>query len=166
MNGIQHAFSVFLIISALVVVVALPQARADAHDLVILYGRVMDPETGFDGVRNVGIKGGKIVTITSKGIGGKETINAKGLVVAPGFIDTHFHSLTPHGVKLALRNGVTTGMDLELGALEIDKWYDEKEKTFQYTFDILAYTDLLWNDYHCFICSHRLKHCFTCRMVR
>ena len=129
MNGIQYAFSVFLIISALAVVVALPQARADAHDLVILYGRVMDPETGFDGVRNVGIRGGKIVTITSKGIGGKESINAKGLVVAPGFIDTHFHSLTPHGVKLALRNGVTTGMDLELGALEIDKWYDEKEKT-------------------------------------
>ena len=36
---------------------------AQDYDIVILNGRVMDPETGFDGGRNVGIKDGKITTI-------------------------------------------------------------------------------------------------------
>ena len=33
-------------------------------DVVILNGRVMDPETNFDGIRNVGVKDGKIAIIT------------------------------------------------------------------------------------------------------
>ncbi|MGB5280145.1 MAG: hypothetical protein WBN37_02395, partial [Arenicellales bacterium] len=60
-------------------------------DIVILNGRVMDPETLFDDVANVGIKDGRIATITKQQIKGKETINAKGHVVSPGFIDTHYH---------------------------------------------------------------------------
>ena len=39
-------------------------------DVVILNGRVMDPETDFDAVRNVGIKNGKITTITKEKIDG------------------------------------------------------------------------------------------------
>ena len=39
-------------------------AHAQDYDLVINNGRVMDPETNFDGVRNVGIKEGKVVAIT------------------------------------------------------------------------------------------------------
>ena len=98
---------------------------ADAHDLVILNGRVMDPETNFDGVRNVGIKDGKIVTITEDKIKGKETIDAKGHVVAPGFIDTHVHVVDlPFGQKLMLRDGVTTPLDLEVGAYPVDRFYD------------------------------------------
>jgi N-acyl-D-glutamate deacylase len=60
-------------------------AMAVDYDVVINNGRVMDPETNFDGVRNVGIKDGKIVAITEDAITGKETIDAKGHVVAPGF---------------------------------------------------------------------------------
>ncbi len=56
-------------------------------DIVINNGRVMDPETEFDGIRNVGIKDGKIVTITEEKITGKETIAAAGHVVALGFIE-------------------------------------------------------------------------------
>ena len=48
----------------------------------------MDPETGFDGIRNVGIKDGVIASITEDDIVGTESIDASGHVVAPGFIDT------------------------------------------------------------------------------
>lgn len=100
-------------------------ANAQEYDLAIMNGRVMDPETQYDAVANVGINGGRIVVITEKKIDGKETIDARGLVVAPGFIDTHFHWTRPIGYKLALRDGVTTAMDLEAGAYgpRVDEWY-------------------------------------------
>jgi len=98
-------------------------------DLVILNGRVMDPETELDAVRNVGIKDGKIVVVTAQTIEGAETIDAKDLVVAPGFIDTHYHAVDVFATKMALRDGVTTGMDLEAGSFKVKEWYDEKAKT-------------------------------------
>ena len=97
------------------------------YDVVILNGRVMDPETKTDKVLNVGIKDGIIKTLTDKKIEGKETINAKGLVVAPGFIDTHIHGITKLGRKLLL-DGVTTAFATEFGVLDIDKFYDERKK--------------------------------------
>lgn len=100
---------------------------AQDYDIVILDGRVMDPETKFDGVRNVGVKDGKIASITQEAIKGKEMIDAKGHVVAPGFIDTHTHSSDKFSIKMSMMDGVTTGMDMELGALNIDAWY-EREK--------------------------------------
>jgi len=104
-------------------------AAAQDYDLVVLNGRVMDPETMHDAVANIGVKDGKIVAITKDKITGKETINATGLVVAPGFIDTHYHAVDPFGVRMALRDGVTTGMDLEQGATSIAKWYEDKAAT-------------------------------------
>ncbi len=99
-------------------------AQAKDYDLVILNGRVMDPESGLDEVRNVGIKDGRIVAVTKKAITGKETIDATGHVVAPGFIDGHVHTTDlPLGQKAALRDGVTSAMELEGGGLPIDRWY-------------------------------------------
>ena len=100
------------------------EGREDTmYDVVILGGRVMDPETGFDAVANVGVSGGWIVRITEKEIRGKETIDAKGLVVAPGFVDLEQHGLSAWGIKTNLRDGATTQMDFEIGALNIDEWY-------------------------------------------
>ncbi|WP_074225147.1 amidohydrolase family protein [Algoriphagus halophilus] len=97
-------------------------------DLVILNGRVMDPETNFDGVQNVGVLDGKIALITEEAINGKETIDATGHVVAPGFIDIHSHiSDFPFGQKLSLRDGVTTPLDMEAGAYPVDAWYAKLE---------------------------------------
>lgn len=97
-------------------------------DVAILNGRVMDPETNFDGVRNVGVLDGKIALITEGSISGKETIDATGHVVAPGFIDFHHHIVNiPFGQKLALRDGITTPLDMEGGAYPIDIWYGKLE---------------------------------------
>ena len=106
-----------------------PLAYADDYDLVILGGRVMDPESMYDDVANVGIKDGRIATITKQKITGSETIKAKGLVVAPGFIDTHYHAVDVFASKMALRDGVTTGMDLELGAFNVKDWYAAKAES-------------------------------------
>jgi hypothetical protein len=102
-------------------------ASSEEYDIVILNGRVMDPETKFDGIRNVGIKDGKIVTITKRKISGKETVEATGHVVAPGFIDTHVHSSDKFSIKMSMMDGVTTGLDLELGVVNVADWY-EREK--------------------------------------
>ena len=80
-----------IVVAALSVLASVP-VQAKDYDLVILNGRVMDPESGLDAVRNVGVKNGKIAKVTKKKIEGKETIDAKGHVVAPGFIDGHAHT--------------------------------------------------------------------------
>ncbi|MEZ9322480.1 MULTISPECIES: amidohydrolase family protein [Vibrio] len=101
-------------------------AFAADYDLVIENGRVMDPESMLDAVLNVGIKDGQIIKITAEKLDGDETIDATNQVVAPGFIDTHFHSLDGLSIKLAALDGVTTGMDLEVGAIRVGEWYEEK----------------------------------------
>jgi N-acyl-D-glutamate deacylase len=103
-------------------------AQGQDYDLVILNGRVMDPESGLDAVRNVGVKDGKIAKVTEKSIKGKKTIDATGHVVAPGFVDGHVHTVDiPLGQKALLRDGVTTTLDLEVGALPVDRWYADLE---------------------------------------
>ncbi|KXX67621.1 amidohydrolase family protein [Flammeovirga sp. SJP92] len=102
--------------------------KTTGFDVVILNGRVMDPETDFDEIRNVGIKDGQIEIITLENISGKDTIDATGHVVAPGFIDIHSHiSDVPFGQKISLRDGVTTPLDMEAGAYPVDSWYGKLE---------------------------------------
>lgn len=112
--------------SVLAIALGMPAMAAD-YDVVINNGRVMDPETNFEGVRNVGIKDGKIAAITEDVIEGQEIIDASGHVVAPGFIDTHQHATDQFSRKVNLRDGLTTQMDFEAGAGDIARWYAEAE---------------------------------------
>ncbi|HKQ88314.1 MAG TPA: hypothetical protein VJS43_16260, partial [Candidatus Acidoferrales bacterium] len=85
--------------------------QAQHYDVVIANGRVMDPETRLDAVRNVGITGGKIAAISAAPLGGRTMLDAKGLVVAPGFIDMHEHGQEERNYEFQAHDGVTTSLE-------------------------------------------------------
>ena len=87
----------------------------------------MDPESGLDAVRNVGISGGKIRAISANILQGKTTLDAKGLVVAPGFIDMHEHGQEPRNYQFQAHDGVTTSLELEAGTADVASWYADRE---------------------------------------
>lgn len=106
--------------------------EAETYDMVIANGRVLDPESQLDGIRNVGIKQGLITKISTAPLKGDRLIDATGHIVSPGFVDTHNHGAsTTHGGKLSLRGGVTTGMDLEAGSMNVAQWYAERKNKWQ-----------------------------------
>lgn len=86
-----------------------------SYDVVIHGGRVIDPETNLDAVRDVGITGERITAVSTATLKGKRVIDATGLVVAPGFIDLHQHQQDSAGYVLKAMDGVTTAMEMETG---------------------------------------------------
>jgi N-acyl-D-aspartate/D-glutamate deacylase len=109
---------------------ATPATRAQPSgplDVVLAGGRVMDPATGLDAVRHVGLRGGAIAAISATPLTGTTTVDVSGLVVAPGFIDPHAHAQTLEGNRFQARDGVTTALELESGALPMDDWYRSRE---------------------------------------
>src|ERR1700685_4768956 len=100
---------------------------AQQFDLVLEGGRVMDPETGLDAVRNVGIRDGKIVRISSEALSGRRVIHAAGLVVAPGFIDLHQHGQEMESQRVKALDGVTTALELEIGAPDVGQFLKSKQ---------------------------------------
>jgi N-acyl-D-aspartate/D-glutamate deacylase len=100
---------------------------AQQYDLVLEGGRVLDPETGLDGVRNVGVRDGKIVRISSETLSGRRVLHASGLVVAPGFIDLHQHGQDLASQRLKALDGVTTALELEIGAPDVAQFLKAKE---------------------------------------
>ena len=97
------------------------------EDLVLVGGRVMDPETGLDGVRHVVIRDGRIIAITEEAPAGGTQLDASGLVVAPGFIDLHAHGQDMVSNRFQAADGVTTAMDLEIGYYPIAEWYRSRK---------------------------------------
>ncbi len=98
------------------------------YDWVIERGRVIDPETGLDAVRDIGIKGDRIAAISEDPLEGTKTLNAAGHIVAPGFIDLHAHGQTPTAAWMQAFDGVTTALELESGLLPIGQFYAETER--------------------------------------
>jgi len=85
-------------------------------------GRVIDPETGLDAVWDVLVRAGRIEAVAAPGelpAAGAEVRDVRGLVVAPGFIDLHSHTNSLAGQWLQLCDGVTTALELEIGAVPV-----------------------------------------------
>jgi N-acyl-D-aspartate/D-glutamate deacylase len=100
---------------------------AQQYDLVIEGGRVLDPESGLDAVRNVGINAGKVARVSSEPLRGKKVIAAAGLVVAPGFIDLHQHGQDIDSQRVKAFDGVTTALELEIGVPDVAEFLARKQ---------------------------------------
>ena len=99
---------------------------AQQYDIVLEGGSVMDPETGLDAVRNVGIRDGKIASISVTPLSGRRVIHAAGLVVAPGFIDLHQHGQNLASERVKAFDGVTTALEMEIGAPDVTRFLQAK----------------------------------------
>lgn len=115
-----------------------------SYDTAINNGRVIDPETGLDAVRHIGIKNGQITRISTRPLRGKTTIDATDLIVAPGFIDYHWHCPAQACYEIGLKDGLTSAMDLEFGALgsQINDWYAKRENAARINFGTSASVEL------------------------
>jgi dihydroorotase len=114
--------SIRVLISALILSLTLPaqSIAQEVYDVVILGGRVMDPETGRDEIANVGITGERIQAITVDDIRGRKTIDASGQIVAPGFIDilaSMRFDKAAHEFKIG--DGVTTVLGMHGGPIDV-----------------------------------------------
>ena len=116
-----------LIIGPFMPVLSVPAQSAAEFDIVLANGRVMDPESNLDAVRNIGIRAGKIAAISARPLRGRTVVDVKGLVVAPGFIDLHSHGQDDENYRYKARDGVTTALELEVGVSPVAAWYAQRD---------------------------------------
>jgi N-acyl-D-aspartate/D-glutamate deacylase len=114
-------------ITAMVLLAAVTACtQSPSYDLVVANGRVIDPESGLDAVRHVGITGGRIAAVSEKALAGTRVIDAANHVVAPGFIDLHEHGQQEDSYRMMVRDGVTSALELEVGTPDIAKFYADR----------------------------------------
>ncbi len=118
-----------LVLLILTVAACSPSVKVTTgFDVVIYGGQVMDPESGTDAVLNIGIIDGTIRALTKDSLSGNRNINARGLVVSPGFVDLHCHGMTNDAFALMVQDGVTTGLELEVGTGNVNQWYEDQSE--------------------------------------
>ena len=88
-------------------------AQATRYDLVIKGGRVIDPASRLDAVRDLAIAGGRVAAVAQNvDAGAASVIDARGKLVVPGLIDIHTHAARSNdGPPLLLKDGVTGWID-------------------------------------------------------
>jgi predicted amidohydrolase YtcJ len=92
-------------------------------DIVLRGGRVIDPETGLDEIRDVAISGGTITEIGTALGPAPVDVSVAGHVVTAGFIDLHSHTNDIPGLRLRVLDGVTTALELEAGVTPVESAY-------------------------------------------
>jgi N-acyl-D-glutamate deacylase len=112
------------LVAAVATLLAVASTAQSGFDLVVANGRVIDPETGLDAVRSIGIRGGRIEAMSTTPLQARAVLDATGLVVAPGFIDLHAHGQNLPAARMQAFDGVTTALELESGTLPVAAAYD------------------------------------------
>jgi N-acyl-D-aspartate/D-glutamate deacylase len=120
-GAVMHKLILFLFL------LATPFLSAQQYDVVLEGGRIVDPETGLDGVRNVGIRAGKIARISATPLSGHRILHATGLVVSPGFIDLHQHGQDLASQRVKAFDGVTTALEMEIGTPDVTQFLNAKQ---------------------------------------
>jgi N-acyl-D-aspartate/D-glutamate deacylase len=95
----------------------------NSWDIVLRNGRVVDPESGLDAVRDVAVAQGKIAEIGHRLAPGSADVDVTGLVVTAGFVDLHSHVNDIAGLRLQALDGVTTALELEAGVTPVSAGY-------------------------------------------
>jgi N-acyl-D-aspartate/D-glutamate deacylase len=111
----------------LVILIAAGGLFGQDFDIVLSRGRVIDPESGLDAVRDIGIRGNRIAAISSSPLHGRTEVDVRGLVVSPGLIDLHSHGQDDENYRYKARDGVTTALELEIGVSPVRVWYQARE---------------------------------------
>lgn len=125
---VTRAAVVAIVLGAALGVACTTSPPADTpYDLVVANGRVMDPESGLDAVRHLGIRAGAIAALSSTPLAGTRVIDAAAHVVAPGFIDLHEHGQQEESYRMMVSDGVTSAFELEVGAGDVAAWYDARQ---------------------------------------
>lgn len=115
------------ILAIFLFVLALGAQPARQYDVVITGGRIMDPESGLNALRDIGIHDGKVAAISEQPLQGQTILKASGLVVAPGFIDLHAHGQTNQSNEYQAHDGVTTALELEVGVPSVGEFLKSRE---------------------------------------
>ena len=92
------------------------------YDVVLRGARTIDPETRLDAVCDVAIGGTSIAVVAVDGdesLRGRHEVDARGQVLAPGFIDLHSHCRDFPSRALQACDGVTTALELEGGEIHV-----------------------------------------------
>src|SRR4029453_17637446 len=103
--------SVVAIATICITLAACAREQAPPYDLVVANGRVLDPESGLDAMRHLGIRGGKIEAGSGRPLTGVRAFDASRHVVSPGFIDLHEHGQQEESYRLMVRDGVTSAFE-------------------------------------------------------
>jgi len=111
---------------AILFVIPLCLAAQQQFDLLLQFGRVIDPKNRINAVRDIAIANGTVAEIAAHIDASRalKTVNVTGLIVTPGLVDIHVHVYNGTGERLSyagddsvppdgftLRNGVTTAAD-------------------------------------------------------